>query len=137
MRKLIVLLAIAPSLAIASDWALLDINHYIDKNSISTSGKYMKAWFSHTNASPEDMPIAPFKKYLSSKMLRFFNCEERTSSGTQMLYYSAANASGEYLGAWRINASQMQFDEVAPDTLGERDLEYVCAHRKPGKSRAQ
>jgi hypothetical protein len=135
MKKIGCLLMALPLAAFASDWLQLDPNYFIDRSSISSSGKYKKAWFSQTLDSPKDMPVYPYKKYLSNKILKYFNCEERTTASAQNIFYSEAFSGGESVGMWRANIEKLQFDEVAPDTVGERDLLVVCSFSHASKNR--
>lgn len=125
--------------ASASDWqiaALLDKDSghvEIDVSSISTKGKLRKAWFKWTHSTPQKIPPssrtdAYIQNYTTSKDLNYFNCSERTSSAIQTIYY---DNKGTVVGSSSINASLAQYDEVAPDTVGETMLETVCKAALP------
>lgn len=100
---------------------------FVDASSIAPIGKYRKAWFLSSEEMEKDgNAYTSFKKYRSTKSLNYYSCEERTTASLQRLFYSESQGTGEYLGSWAAPSKNVNYLDVAPDTVGEAMLEYVC-----------
>lgn len=121
--------------ALASNWKPIPNTKpnstFVDVSSIAQVGKYRKAWFLWTAEAEEDgNAYSNFKKYKSTRSLNYYSCDERTSGTWQTLFYSDTQGSGDYLGRWAPLPRDINYLDVAPDTLGEVMLEYVCNYKK-------
>lgn len=136
MRKIcLVLLLFTYTAAHAADWKPVidapDMKVWVDQSSLAQAGKYKKAWFrTWRSVDQQGNAYTTFKTYRWTKQLEYFSCQERTSSALQMLYYTGDVTSGEYIGSSSIKLAQASFDEIAPDTVGEQMLSFVCTAKK-------
>lgn len=135
MNRGMVLVALLFSLqARGADWQLvaqLDASGSrvdIDTGSVAVAGEFKKAWFKWTYATPQKIPPQHrtddnYTHFTSVKELGYFNCPERTSSSVQAIY---SNEKGIVVGSFSTNAHFAQYNEVAPDTVGEIMFKTVC-----------
>lgn len=131
MKKFVLLLWLFASIARASSWQVAGFGEgvtvYVDSNSIVKSGKYKKAWIKYSYTDYRDgAPVTNFKKYRSFTMLNLIFCDERKSGTMQTTYYDGEVGMGQVVGGVDLAFNQVQFYEVAPDTLGESVLDFVC-----------
>lgn len=100
---------------------------YIDTSSISIKGKYRKAWFYWEYSQPQKQNSYSQDEYDVSKRLFFFHCAERTMATAQ----SIQSLKGKPVNAHATQFPEMEFSEVAPESIGEVMLNKVCsAHIK-------
>ena len=76
--------------------------------------------------SPEEATAYPKRTYMVEKSLVVFNCSQRTSAVLQSIRYEDVEQTVIVDSrAWPL--SRGAFAEVAPETLGEANLEYAHA----------
>ncbi len=123
------LLTVLSLSAMASDWLLISKNDksamYVSVMNVSKHGKLMKAWFRENFKSPQTMKLSS-KQYRSRVELQYFNCVERTSAVSRVYFYTGEDGSDEIVGKVYIPVDELQFSEVAFDTISETQLEFVC-----------
>lgn len=119
--------------ASASDWEVVSIGSNtfasVDKESIRFQGSTAKIWVKWVYTDPQEVKGSyPEKTYLLSKDLELYKCTDRTSSTIQSIRYSTADG-GEVVDTFQINERLAFFSEIAPDTMGETILQWVCKKR--------
>ncbi|WP_428839948.1 surface-adhesin E family protein [Burkholderia ambifaria] len=129
------------SLAHAASWVAVakssdeTASIYVDTASIRFSGARAKAWFLEDNMYSLDVPAAfPATRYVSSKKLLVFDCDQRTWATTQAVFYDDHAGSGKVVWSWSAGPARLQYVEIVPDTMGEAMLDSACLQRRRGKS---
>lgn len=116
--------------ASASDWFLIakgnDFIVFVDKSSISSKGKYLKAWLIWDYIGTKKMEYYPHKEYRSTKSLYYLDCSSNSVAISQSASYSGNFGAGESVDSYSNDISKLQFNDVVPDTIGETILKYVC-----------
>ena len=103
------------------------ITAYVDTQSLRRAGPKVKVWLKWINASPVETDTAcPKKTYLSEKTLNIYHCVDRTSTGLQAIRYANADFSGEVVETAVVPEAKANYQELAPETIGESILLYVC-----------
>jgi hypothetical protein len=136
MNKLLaaMLLTLLSFSTLASDWEAVsagdDVIAYVDKESIRFIGSTAKIWVKWEYTDPQEVKYSyPKKTYTTSKNLELYKCLDRTSAAIQAIRYSD-NSAGEVVDTITIKEANAEFSEVAPDTMGESILQWVCK-KKP------
>ena len=84
--------------ATAADWvwigSTVDAAYFIDASSIATVNQYKKAWIRVENKDFQPIESDPSKRYLSAKVLYYFDCKAKMSVGIKQTFYANANGSG-------------------------------------------
>ena len=118
------------SYAAASDWFLIakgnDSIVFVDKSSISSKDKYLKAWLIWDYTGPKKMEYYPYKEYRSTKSLYYLDCSSNSIAISQSVNYLGNFGAGESVDSYSQDISKLKFSDVAPDTIGETILKYVC-----------
>lgn len=60
-----------------------------------------------------------------------YHCEERTSGAIQLIQYEGPDATGEVVQRASVPEAQTRLEDIAPETIGESILQYVCAAAPP------
>lgn len=99
----------------------------IDRESvIAIDHQLVKAWFKTENVAAEPLPAGVPKideskgLFKSTLALMHFNCYTRSSATVERIYY---DEHGRVLGSISI---QRQWNDVAPETIGEVMLKAAC-----------
>jgi len=123
MRIIFITLLFIPCIAFAANWVEYNPGFWIDTNSISQKRNFKKAWFKSKDAKLKDgNAYTGFKQYNETKSLEYFDCKTRESATLEIYYYSDL----DFLGSFSARVNPSLFTEVAPDTIGEIDLELAC-----------
>lgn len=94
----------------------------LDKQSISESGKFQKAWVKlDYKALQQNLEYAE-KQYNRAKMLWYFNCKEQKSATAQV--YQLLNEEQVYSAA--LDVKRARFLEPVPETEIDIAMHYVC-----------
>ena len=144
MRSETILIAVVATTVYASvsaqqsRWAEIgrsdEITAYVDTQSLRRTGPKVKVWLKWVNASPVDTDtVFPKKTYLSAKTLNVYHCIDRTSMGLQAIRYANADVTGEVVESVSIAEAKAEYRELAPETIGENILIYVCKSTSSGK----
>lgn len=143
--KLIVMCALLTACfsATAAEWKVIgsggNTTHSIDASSVAVRGPVHQAW---TMWSSKALPpnsqqeVASFFRQdandqKSGKSLFYFGCTSKKIGLVQTISYSGENGAGEVTDSRSITPEQVFFEEVAPDTVAEAMLKFVCAYRPP------
>lgn len=110
----------------AANWVKLQDNKHavlmLDKQSISESGKFQKAWVKvDYKALQQNLEYAE-KRYDRAKMLWYFNCKEQKSATAQV--YQLLNEEQVYSAA--LDVKRARFLEPVPETEIDIAMQYVC-----------
>lgn len=114
----------------AANWVKLQDNKHavlmLDKQSISESGKFQKAWVKvDYKALQQNLEYAE-KQYNRAKMLWYFNCKEQKSATAQV--YQLLNEEQVYSAA--LDVKRARFLEPVPETEIDIAMHYVCKQQQ-------
>jgi hypothetical protein len=128
VRIFTLIMMLIPSISLAANWVEIDPDSWMDTTSVSQKGAYKKAWFKHIRTKVEDgNQFTNYKQFNETKDLTYFDCKSRESLTIQILYYKDT----EFLGSYSSPVLPSLFSEVAPDTMGELELNLVCNKKTP------
>jgi hypothetical protein len=99
---------------------------YVDTPSLRRTLPNVKVWLMWTYTKSQQTSDASKKHFLSEKNLSIYNCTERSYATIQVIRYSDSDASGSVVKSYSTPEHMARYSEVAPDTIGEIILEYVC-----------
>ena len=99
---------------------------FADTQSMRRTGPRVKVWIKWSNSKALETNSYPKKKYLSEKQLSIYDCNDRTSATIQVIRYSAEDAAGDVVESLSFSEGSAQYRDLAPETIGEAILEYVC-----------
>lgn len=113
----------------AADWVKLQDNKHatlmLDKQSISTSGKFQKSWVKVDYKALQQSLEYPEKQYNRAKMLWYYNCQEQKSATAQV--YQLLDDEQVYSAA--LDIKRARFMEPVPETEIDIAMQYVCKHQ--------
>ena len=99
---------------------------YVDTQSARKSGAKAKVWLKWIHAEPVEVEYSqPRKTYKVEKALAIYNCAERTTLTLQVIDYAEIDG-GEVVFNASAPDSPGRYTEVAPETIGESILNFVC-----------
>ena len=110
-----------------------DIKAHADTQSMQRNGQKVKVWLKWTYAKAEETKTYPKKSYMSEKTLAIYHCTDRSSTTIQVIRYADSFASGEVVESISIPEVSAEYRDIAPETIGESILEYICIASAPGK----
>ena len=99
---------------------------FADTQSMRRNGSKVKVWLRWANTKSSETNGYPKKTYFSEKALAIYDCADRKSATIQVIRYSDTDASGEVVESISIPEASAAFRDLAPETIGENILEYVC-----------
>jgi hypothetical protein len=124
----LVLACALPAAAGAADWQLVakarEGSIYVDARGIVLKDKLRRAWDKWQYA--EDQPGFPgsgIRSFRASKHLAYYNCEDRSFAVAEVVYL---DAKGKSVGQITLDVDPASFSVVAPDSLSETQLDFVC-----------
>jgi carbonic anhydrase len=132
MNRIIVLVLLNVLLisnAYAADWTKLHETKHatlmLDKQSITSAGKFQKAWvkINYTNVQTNLEYVE--KNYNNAKLLWYFNCAEQKSATAQV--YQLLNDEQVFSAA--IDIKRARFLEPVPETEIDIAMHYVCKQK--------
>ncbi len=129
INVLVLLNVLLISNAYAADWAKLHETKHatlmLDKQSITSAGKFQKAWvkINYTNVQTNLEYVE--KNYNNAKLLWYFNCEEQKSATAQV--YQLLNDEQVFSAA--IDIKRARFLEPVPETEIDIAMHYVCKQK--------
>ena len=97
------------------------------------SGPKVKVWLRWTHTKAVETSGYPKKSYMSEKALAIYHCADRTSATIQVIRYADAETSGEIVETISVPETRAGYRDLAPETIGEKILEYVCVTPAPTK----
>lgn len=100
---------------------------YVDVDSIVKSGKYKRAWSIFNYSVSARAPGTKFD-FISDRSLFFFDCAKKRYGRASQILYSKPNAAGESFMTFSGKMSDVKFEKVATETIGENFFNFVCTH---------
>ena len=141
MRRIITILLLSIvwiTNAHAAKWTKLQENKHarlmLDKQSMTKSGKYEKAWVKIKYKTLQTNIQYPEKSYNNAKLLWYFNCATQQSATAQV--YQLLN--GDLVFSAAIDIKRARFLEPVPETEADTAMHYVCkqeAYKEAAKAK--
>lgn len=129
MKPAVLLLALAPSVALAGPWTAIakdkDSILLLDKKSVRNTDEGRKAWTLESFRKPQTAPDG--KMYLSVRSLHLYACGAGTRTPLSQTFHAEVLGKGEPLGTFKYEAYDPE--TVAPDSMAEKALKAVCKKR--------
>ncbi len=99
----------------------------VDVDSIGTVGKYKRAWSLFNYSVSARAPGTKFD-FISDRSLFFFDCKRKRLGRANQVLYSGPNATGESYTTFSGKISDIKFQKVVPETIGENFFNFVCSY---------
>ena len=99
---------------------------FVDTDSIRKSGETVRAWSIFNYDVAARAPGTKFD-FISERSLFFFDCRRKKMGRAVQVLYSRPNASGDELTTFSGRMSDVRYDDVIPDTIGENFFNFVCS----------
>ncbi|WP_051293641.1 surface-adhesin E family protein [Pseudoduganella violaceinigra] len=129
MKPAVLLLALAPSVALAGPWTTVasdkDSTLLLDRKSVRSNADGLRAWTMESYRKPQTAPDG--KMFLSVRSLHLYGCAAGTRTLLSQTYHAEVLGKGEPLGTFKFEAYDPE--TIAPDSLAEKALKAVC--KKP------
>ena len=113
----------------AASWTKLQDNKHaklmLDRQSITASGKYQKAWVKIKYKDMQTNLEYPEKSYNNAKLLWYFNCKEQKSATAQVYQL----LEDEQIFSAAIDVKRARFIEPVPETEIDLAMRYVCRQK--------
>ena len=134
MRQRSILLAMlitaaTSAMADASNWTAVSSNdstfvEYVDTNSLSIRYGQVTALFLKNYDDPQTDGRKP---YLSTKVLRMFDCSQLRVAVLSVSRYAERDARGEVVDTQSRAPEQVILDKVQPQSIGSTEIDLVCS----------
>jgi hypothetical protein len=126
---LITLLAASSAIADASNWTAVTSNdatsvEYVDTNSLSIRYGQVTALFLKNYDDPQTDGRKP---YLSTKVLRMFDCAQQRIAVLTVSRYAERDARGEVVDSQSRPPEQVVLDKAPPQSIGATEIDLVCS----------
>jgi hypothetical protein len=126
---LIALLAASSAIADASNWTAVTSNdatsvEYVDTNSLSIRYGQVTALFLKNYDDPQTDGRKP---YLSTKVLRMFDCAQQRIAVLTVSRYAERDARGEVVDSQSRPPEQVVLDKAPPQSIGATEIDLVCS----------
>lgn len=129
MKNAATALLFATAPAFAADWTLLlnndDVTSFFDKQGITSANGVRKAWILSSYSKPQQ--LAPYGTYQSAKFQYLYNCKDRSSAVLQVILYPDKDMRTNPIYSNSTKRDHVEFHDVAPDTIGEVQLDAICS----------
>lgn len=102
----------------------------MDFDSIAPVGSYRKTWVQVIYQAEMESKGYPKKKYQTSRMLYYFDCQKKMSTVVHMVNYLGKYAKGEVVESNSGKFDVADLKDIVPDTVGETLLQTACATDK-------
>lgn len=116
----------------SEDWALVAENKnflvFMNTKSIrQEQGGLRSAWFIYSYFTPQGSTLD--KQYQSSRQLELVDCEREASSAQSYTSFSDQIAKGDIISiqSYKFALARENMERAAPDTIGQRIVQAVCA----------
>lgn len=129
MKPAILVLALAPAVALAGPWSTLakdkDSTLLLDRGSMRKAAEGRKAWTMESFRRPQSAPDG--KQYLSVRSLHLYGCDARARTLLSETFYADVLGKGEPVGTFKYEAYDPE--TIAPGSPAEKALNAVCKKR--------
>ena len=124
--------------ALGSDWrqigAVPDGLVYVNIESITSRGQYVRAWWRLDYNSPRTTTAVDSpREYRTAKYQSAFNCSEQSWATVQSVLTAGESGQGEVVDHVTTDAKQLRFVryyDPAPDSIANRLLRVACGSRR-------
>ncbi len=103
------------------------IRFFMDLSTKRQQGKYTLVW--EMDDYPETR-VFKGKSFSSAKTLTVYNCPEFRFGTKSYLLYNGKAGTGGVVQSESRELSEVDFEDAAPDTMGEEMLKKVCSKSK-------
>jgi hypothetical protein len=122
------LIAASSAMADAANWTAVASNdatsvEYVDTNSVSIRYGQVTALFLKNFDDPQTDGRRP---YLSTKVLRMFDCSQQRVAVLTVSRYAERDARGEVVDSQSRAPEQVILDKVPPQSIGAAEIDLVC-----------
>jgi len=100
---------------------------YMDFSSVASVGAYRKAWVQINHQNQLETDGYPKKKYQTSRMLYYFDCEGKMLSTFQTVRYAEKFAGGDVIESKSFKFNPKDLEDAVPDTVGETVMITACS----------
>ncbi len=127
----ILLSAFAES-SIAAEWVSVaasdETKVFVDVQSLQRTGQKVKAWTQWGYKTPHEVADSkPIKTFLLEKSLVVFRCDKRTVAFLNTTQYAERDSPSTVVSQiTREDTPSLQYNGVAPGSLGAITLNFVC-----------
>lgn len=129
MKTAVLMLALAPTVALAGPWTTLakdkDSTLLLDSKSVRNAAEGRKAWTMESFRKPQTAPDG--KMYLSVRSLHLYACDAGTRTLLSQTFHADVLGKGEPVGTFKYEAYDPE--TTAPDSQAEKALKAVCKKR--------
>jgi hypothetical protein len=129
MKTAVLILALAPGVALAGPWATIarDKDHtlLLDRGSVRAAAEGRKAWTMETYRKPQTAPDG--KMFLSVRSLHLYACDASTRTLLSQTFHADVLGKGEPVGTFKYEAYDPE--TVAPDSQAGKAFQAVCKKR--------
>ena len=117
------------AIADASNWTAVTSNdstfvEYVDTNSLSIRYGQVTALFLKNYDDPQTDGRKP---YLSTKVLRMFDCSQQRVAVLTVSRYAERDARGEVVDTQSRAPEQVILDKAPPQSIGATEIDLVCS----------
>jgi hypothetical protein len=125
------LLTTASALAATPDWQMVGENDrysvWVDAGSLQLDGNIVKAWTKLEYKAARPVPGGSGKTQLSTRRREYLNCLARSSALKSAVSFPESNLNGAQVASFTVDDSEMEWDDAAPNSVGEAVLEFACS----------
>ncbi|SFG59152.1 hypothetical protein SAMN05518865_114104 [Duganella sp. CF458] len=129
MKTAVLLLALAPAVALAGPWTTIakeqDSTLLLDRKSVRSVAEGRQAWTMETLRKPQTAPDG--KMYLSVRSLHLYACDAGTRTLLSQTFHADVLGKGEPVGTFKYEAYDPE--TIAPDSLPGKAMQAVCKKR--------
>ena len=129
MKTAVLVLALAPGVALAGPWTTLakdkDQTLLLDRKSVHGGADGRKAWTMESYRKPQTAPDG--KQYLSVRSQHLYDCDAGTRTLLGQTFHADVLGKGEPAATFKFEAYDPE--TVAPGSPAEKALKAVC--KKP------
>lgn len=129
MKAVVLVLALAPSVALAGPWTPLaqdkERTVLLDRGTVRSDDDSRKAWTMESYRKPQSGPEG--KPYLSVRSQHRYACDAATRTLLAQAFYAEVLGKGEPVGTFKYESYDPE--SIAPGSPAEKALKAVCKKR--------
>lgn len=129
MKTAVLILALAPGVALAGPWTAVardkDYTLLLDRGSVRNAAEGRRAWTMETYRKPQTAPDG--KMFLSVRSLHVYACDAGQRTLLSQTFHADVLGKGEPVGTFKYEAYDPE--AIAPDSVTEKVLKAVCKKR--------
>jgi hypothetical protein len=113
--------------ASASNWVIAATSGvskiYVDTDSINRTGNIVSAWYRRDYKHPMTSNDKQHK-YLSSKVLNYYNCTDNEIAAAQWITYEGVEGQGKTVSNERV--TPLEYGDIPPGETGKPIFDFIC-----------